>query len=190
MLRAVNWLIIRTSGNVWLFIVTAVVAFGSLSLLMQIGASFPAVAGGAQPFDLQNGLTAGEVIEQLAGYTDEAHRQYYLFTAIDYVFPFAAGLFLAAIAAFCLRRSFPYAYAMLAERALLPLLMAGSLFDWCENAAALVAILSYPETSAWLASALVAAKRLKLTLVIATQLLVALLVLTTAARWLTARLQR
>lgn len=189
MLRGLNKLIIRVSGNGWLFAATAIVFVVSLRLLMQIGESFPAVAGGAQPFDLQNALTGEQVLQQLAGYTAEARRQYYLFTAVDYVFPFAAGLFLAAIAAFCLRRSFPAAYTAVAERALFPLLMAGSLFDWCENIAALAAILSWPDTSAGVATALVTAKRLKLTLVIATQLLVALLLLATAGKWAAARLR-
>jgi hypothetical protein len=187
MLRALNQLIIRVSGNGWLFIVTTAVAFTSLSILIRIGESFPAVAGGAQPFDLQNSLTAGQVLSQLALYTDEAEQQYLVFTAIDYVFPFAAGLFLAAIAAFCLRRSFPGAYAAMESRSLYPLLMAGSLFDWCENIAALTAILSWPDTPDGVASAIVIAKRFKLTLVIGTQILVGLLLLATAAKWLVGR---
>jgi hypothetical protein len=190
MIGGLNRLIIRISCSGWLFIATTVVFVTSLGALMQIGEAFPAVAGGAQPFDLQNDLTTAQVVDQLRAYTDDARRQYFLFTAIDYVFPLAAGLFLAAIAAFCLRRSFPEAYALAAGRSLFPLLMAGTLFDWVENLAALAAILSYPEVSTGLATALVVAKRLKLTLVVTVQLLVALLLLATAWKWLAARLRR
>jgi hypothetical protein len=183
MLGALHRLIVRVSANGWLFTATTVVMVACLRALIEIGAGFPAVAGGAPPFDLQNALTAPEVLSQLAGYGDEARRRYFLFTAIDYLFPFAAGVFLAAIIAFCLRRSFPGIYASLDGRRLLPAFMAGSLFDWCENIAALTAILSYLETPAAVATAVVVAKRFKLALVIATQALALLLLLVTAARW-------
>lgn len=184
MLGMLNRLIVRTSTSGWLFLAAMVVAFASLSALMQIGKTFPGVAGGAQPFDLQNGLTGAQVLAQLAAYTDEARRQYLLFTAIDYVFPFSAGLFLAAIGAFCLRHTFPGVYAAVNARNLLPLLMLSSLFDWCENVAAITAILAWPGTTAAMATALVAAKKLKLTFLVVTQTLVALLMLATAAVWL------
>lgn len=189
MLRALNRLIIRVSGSGWLFALTTVLAFGSLALLMQIGEAFPAVAGGAQPFDLQNELTPDEVLGQLPGYTAEARRLYLQFTAIDFLFPFAAGLFLAAIAAFSMRHGFPAPYGWLTARNLLPILMLGTLFDWCENVAAVSAIYAWPDTSAALASALVTAKKLKLTLVIASQLLAALLLLAAAASWIGRSLQ-
>ncbi len=179
MLGALNRLIIRVSANPWLFIATTVIFITSLRALMQIGETFPAVAGGAQPFDLQNGLTGEQVLLQLAGYTDAAVRQYSIFTAIDYVFPFAAGLFLAAITAFCLRRAFPGVYAAMAGRKLLPLLMLGSLFDWAENVAAITAILAYPDTTPGMATAIVLAKRLKLACVVISQVLALLLLMAT-----------
>lgn len=189
MLGMLNRLIVRTSTSPWLFLAAMVIAFSSLGALMQIGKNFPAVAGGAQPFDLQNDLTGAQVLAQLPAYTDAARRLYGLFTAIDYVFPFSAGLFLAAIAAFCLRHTFPAAYAALDARRLLPLLMIASLFDWCENVAAITAILSWPATTPAMATALVAAKKLKLTFLAVTQGLVALLMLATAARWLAMKLR-
>jgi hypothetical protein len=189
MLWALNGLIVRVSGNGWLFALTTVLAFGSLTILMQIGEAFPAVAGGAQPFDLQNELTAAEVLAQLPGYTEQARGLYLQFSAIDFVFPFAAGLFLAAIAAFSMRHAFPAAYGWLTARSLLPLMMLGTLFDWCENVAALSAIYSWPDTGAGLATAPVIAKKLKLTMVIASQLLAALLLLAAAAAWIGRRLR-
>lgn len=187
MLSALHRLIVRVSASGWLFAATSVVMVASLRTLIAIGEGFPAVAGGAPPFDLQNALTGPEVLSQLGAYGAEARRQYFLFTAIDYLFPFAAGLFLAAIIAFCLRRSFPSTYASLDGRRLLPVFMAGSLFDWGENVAALTAILSYPDTPTAVATALVVAKRLKLVLVIATQSLALVLLAVTAGRWVLTR---
>ncbi|MBM4197253.1 MAG: hypothetical protein FJ197_09205 [Gammaproteobacteria bacterium] len=65
-----------------------------------------------------NGLTVADVLAQLPGYTEQARAKYRLFTAIDYVFPVAGGLFIAAVAGVWL-----------------PWLMLASLFDWCENVA-------------------------------------------------------
>lgn len=189
MLRRLNQLVIRISTSGWLFIATTVVAFGSLGILNQIGAAFPAHAGGAQPFDLQNGLTTGQVFAQIAGYTEQARRLYYLFTAIDYVFPLAAGLFLAAAGAFGLRHGLPAIYATLAQRQLFPLFLLGSAFDWCENVAALTAIVGYPDAPAVVPALLVGAKRLKLFFVLLTNGLVAVLLLVAAARWLGRRLR-
>jgi hypothetical protein len=64
-------------------------------------------AAGNQPFDLQNALTPAEVYPQLATWTENARTLYYAFTLIDYAFPFFAGLFIAATAAFALRVSLP-----------------------------------------------------------------------------------
>ena len=183
-----NRLILRISVSGWWFAGTALLAFASLSALKRIGAGFPAVAGGAQPFDLQNGLTADQILQQLAGYTDQARQTYLVFTSIDYVFPFAAGLFLAALGAFGLRHGFPGVYAEAARRNLFPLFLAGTLFDWCENIASLTAIMSYPDTSAALAGAVVLAKGLKLVLVSTTQGLAVLLLLAAAAKRLRRRL--
>jgi hypothetical protein len=187
MLSALNRLIVRTSSSPMLFLAATVVMVATLAAILRIGASFPAIAGGAEPFDLQNGLTAADVLRQLPGYTVEARRQYALFTAIDYVFPFAAGLFLAAVIAFCLRRSFPGVYAALDARRLLPVLMLATLFDWSENVLVLAAIQSWPDTSGALATAIVVAKRLKLACVFLSQGLAVLLLLVTAVKSLRGR---
>jgi hypothetical protein len=183
MLQWLNRLIIRISGSGWLFVLTTVIAFGSLAILMQIGNAFPAHAGGVQPFDLQNALTPEQVYPQIAGYTGRARQLYYLFTTIDYVFPLAAGLFLAAAGAFALRHGLPQIYAGMVSRRLLPLFLIGSAFDWCENVAALTAILSYPEGSSAIATTLVAAKRAKLFFVVVTQALTVVLLLIAGIRW-------
>jgi hypothetical protein len=190
MFQWLNQLVIRISTSGWLFIATTGVFVGSLSALLRIGDAFPAHAGGAQPFDLQNGLTTDQVLPQLAGYTDRACELYYLFTAIDYVFPLAAGLFLGAAGAFALRHGLPGVYATLARRGLFPLFLIGSGFDWCENVAALTATLSYPDVPGTIPALLVTAKRLKLGFVMLTQGTVAVLLLIALGSWLRKRLRQ
>ena len=187
MWQAVNQLIVRVSASGPLFLLTLAVFAGTLFLLTSISNGFPAIAGGAPPFDMQNGLTAAQVLEQLPGYTDEARRQYLAFTAIDYVFPFAGGLFLAAIAAYCLRKQFAPIYARAVAGNWLAWLMLASLFDWCENIAAITAISAWPGTTEAMATAVVVAKKLKLGFLCATQGGVLLLMLASAVRWALAR---
>jgi hypothetical protein len=189
-MQGLSRLIVRVSESAPLFALTTVLAFGSLFALMRIGAAFPPAAAGAAVFDLQNTLTAAQVLEQLPGYTDQARRLYFRFTAVDFLFPFAASLFLAAIVAFCLRHGFPGLYAMALKRRLLPLVMAAALFDWIENVAVLVAITAWPGTTPAMASAIVVAKRLKLGFLFGTQVLVGLLVLATAVRAVLVRSRR
>ena len=178
MLAMLNRLIVRTSSTPWLFVTAFAVNFGTLQAMFQIARRFEAETG-FQPFDLQNGLTPQQVLAQLPAYTDHARQLYFGFTALDYIFPFAGALFMSGIAAFCLRRSFPQLYAALVARNLLPLLMLASLFDWCENVAAITAILSWPDTTTAMATAIVVAKKLKLGFLYTTWSLVAVLVAAT-----------
>jgi len=185
-------LVIRTSRTWWLYLGVVVLFVGSLLSLLRIGERFPAHAGGNPPFDLQNGLSTAEVYPQIATYTDTARELYHVFTLIDYVFPFSAGLFIAATAAFALRNSLPKWYAVLTARNLLPVFMLGTAFDWLENIAALSAISLYPAETGWLPVLLVLAKRLKLACVMAGQLAMLLLLVYAAGNWLAAtfRLRR
>jgi hypothetical protein len=187
MAAALQRLIVRISATGTWYVAVLVVAVGSFMALMRIGAAFPAVAAGAGPFDLQNGLAAGDVYRQLSGWTPAARQLYFLFSAVDWVFPLAAGLGLAATIAFCLRTSAPRAYAWLSGRTLLPLLLAPTAFDWLENIFAVAAVATYPQGPAWLPAALVAAKRAKLAGLAVVQPMMFGLVLYAAGRWLVSR---
>lgn len=162
MLGRLQDLILRVSRTWWLYLVVVVLFTGSLQSLMRIGDRFPAHAGGALPFDLQNDLRADQVYPQLAGYTEQARELYYAFTLIDYAFPFFGGLFITATVAFALRNSLPRIYDTLVARKLLPLLMLATAFDWLENVAALSTIVLYPMEVSWLPTLLVVAKKWKL----------------------------
>lgn len=179
---------IRASRTWWLYLIVVALMVGSLNALMAIGEIFPAHAAGAQPFDLQNNLTAAEVYPQLAGYTDRARELYGLFAAIDFVFPLAAGLFIVATTAFALRHSFPAWYEALARRRLLPLFMVGSAFDWLENVAILTAMGLMPAEVQGLAGLLVLAKRCKLAFTLLAQGVMVLLLVVALGQWVRRRL--
>lgn len=187
MLDKLQDLVLRISRTWWLYLFVVAVFAGSLQVLILIGERFPNVAAGAVPFDLQNELLASQVYVQLAGYTEQARNFYYVFTAIDFVFPFFAGLFLAATTAFALRNSLPGFYEALVARKLLLIPMLATAFDWMENLTAVATISLYPTELGWLPALLVAAKKLKLAFMVFSNgvMLVALLV--AAALWLLRR---
>lgn len=187
MAAALQRLIVRISTTGTWYVLVAAVAVGSFSILMRIGGAFPAVAGGAAPFDLQNDLAAGDVHRQLSGWTPAARQLYLIFSAVDWVFPLAAGLFLAATIAFCLRTALHRAYQWLATRTLLPLLLVPTACDWIENVFAMATVATYPDGPAWLPVALVVARQAKLATLAVVQPLMAGLVLYAAGRWLVSR---
>lgn len=188
-MNRVNALVIYCSQRIWLFLLCMFVAFGALAAVFTpLGRVFAELTGGAQMYDFQNALTVAEAIEQLPLYTGAARDVYYAFTFVDYFFPFFAGLFLAAIAAFSLRHLAPAAYAWVSERRLWPLLLLGTLCDWTENVFALSLIAGQPADPAALATGLVLAKKAKLLFVMAAQLIGWSLLLLAALKWLGRRL--
>jgi hypothetical protein len=190
MLGRLQDLIIRISRTWWLYLIVLVLFIGSLRSLTRIGDHFPAYAGGAVPFDLQNDLRADDVYLQLTGYTEQARELYYAFALIDYAFPFFAGLFIAATVAFALRNSLPRLYDALVARKLLLVFMLATAFDWLENVAAATAIVLYPTEVTWLPNLLVVAKKCKLAAMLASNGIMFAAVLLAAGIWLVRRIRR
>lgn len=187
MLGRLQAIALRISRTWWLYLTVFFLFSGSLQALMQIGARFPEVAGGANPFDLQNDLVASAVYPQLAGYTDQAVRLYYAFNLIDYAFPLFAGLFITATVAFALRNSAPRFYEALVARRLLLVLMIATAFDWLENLAAIATITLYPTEYGWLPVLLVTAKKFKLAFMVFSNGVMFAALLFAAGTWLLRR---
>jgi len=189
MLGRLQDLILRISRTWWLYLIVLSLFVGSLRALMRIGDRFPAYAGGAAPFDLQNDLLADQVYPQLAGYTQQARELYYAFTLIDYAFPFFAGLFITATVAFSLRKSLPRLYDALVARKLLLVLMLATAFDWLENVTAVSMIVLYPTEVGGLPALLVAAKKCKLAALMVSNGAMTAAVLFAAGSWLLRRMR-
>ena len=101
-MRVLSDLILKASRSWPLFLLALAVTFGSLFVFTSvIQPRFEALTG-FPPYDLQNQLTVEQVYAQLGAYPAEARQLYYGFAAIDFLFPFFASLFLAAITAFSL----------------------------------------------------------------------------------------
>ena len=183
-MRQLNDLIIRCSQTWWLFLLSVIVAFGSLfAVFGPVRIAFAELTGGLTPFDFQNSLSVDEIFEQLAAWNEAAVQLYYAFSFVDFFFPFFAGLFLAAIAAFSLRHLSPRLYDHVAQRRLFPLMMLGPAFDWLENLCALFVIGRYPAEMTAAAGLLVVAKQGKLAAVALSQLVAFLLLVLAAGKW-------
>ena len=187
-MKFLNQLVIRISKSGWLYPIVFAGFFGSLQVLLRIAGHFPEHAAGAVPFDLQNTLTAEQIFTQLAGYSGEAYRLYYIFTGVDYFFPLFAGLFLAATAAFLLRHSSPRWYAIAEQNNLFVLFLLATVFDWLENITLLSVIAAYPNENHSIATLAVAAKTGKLGFVFLFQGITGLLILFAAGKWITQKL--
>jgi hypothetical protein len=189
MLGRLQDLVVRISRTWWLYLIVLLLFIGSLRALTRIGDHFPAYAGGATPFDLQNDLRADQVYPQLAGYTAQARELYYAFTLIDYAFPFFAGLFITATVAFALRNSLPRLYAAVVARKLLLVLMLATAFDWLENVTAVSTIILYPAEVSWLPAMLVVAKQCKLAALMVSNVAMFAALLGAAGYWLLRRIR-
>lgn len=162
MLSAVNRFIVDCSRSWWKTLLLFAGQTACLLSLMRIEQGFPAIASGARPFDMQNDLTVAQVFEQLAGYSEQAFSDYYLFQAVDYLFPLLAGLFMAAIFSFALRHAAPGWYEFAVSKNLLILLLAATLFDFLENLNFLRVVVSWPDQATLAAQLGVMAKQAKL----------------------------
>ena len=186
-MRWYNDLAVRTSHSAWLFVMSAVFAFGSLSFVfMNINVAFEPVVG-AQMFDFQNNLTTTQIYEQLQNYTEETFALYYAFLFIDFYFPFFAGLVLAAAAAFSWRYLMPARYERIKARNLFALFLLPTLFDWGENLFAITVVGAYPDMLQWAASGLVLCKKAKLATVMLANLVTGLSLVLCALKWLGAK---
>ncbi|MGI9330952.1 MAG: hypothetical protein ACR2QB_09590 [Gammaproteobacteria bacterium] len=184
-------LVIRFSRSWRLFLLAAVVTFGSLYLFIGvIQPRFEALTGGAVPYDLQDELSVEQVYTQLATYSADARQLYYVFSAIDFAFPFFASLFLAAITAFSLRYLWPAAYQWLGTHKLWWLLLIPAVFDWAENIFALTVIINHGQELRGAAAAMIYAKMGKLTLVTLSQILGWGLLLLATVKWIFITIRR
>ena len=183
-MRWYNDLVIRTSRSPWLFINSAVFAFGSLAFVfLNINVPFE-TAVGAQMFDFQNDLTTEHIFEQLVHYDDDVRSLYYAFLFVDFYFPFFAGLVMAAAGAFALRYLSPKGYEAAKAHNLFVVFLIPTVFDWGENIFALTVVNAWPEPLGWAAAGLVLCKKGKLAGVVFFQIIVGLSLGFAALLWL------
>jgi hypothetical protein len=146
-----------------------VMFFGTFALLMLAAAWFRGASGDAEPFDLQNGLTADDVRVQLAGYGDGAELRYLVFAAVDVFFPLIGALLLASVTAACLRSASPRTYERAMRSRLILLFFVPTLMDWTENAFAVWLVLAGEPASSFAITGLLVAKSAKLATLVAAQ---------------------
>ena len=183
MLKAINGFIVNCSMTWWKVLLLFAGQMATFQGLNAITARFPGITAGDIPFDMQNELQPGQIFEQLAGYTEQAFSDYYLFQAIDFAFPLVAGLFLASLFAFGFRHALPKAYEFATARNLLVLMLLPVLFDYLENIHMLWAVSAWPERVDLAAQLAVAAKKAKLATLYTAFALTGLALLGALLRW-------
>lgn len=182
-MRWYSKLVISTSESAWLFVMSAVFAFGSLAFVFNnIKIPFEKTVGSPM-FDFQNTLTTAQIFEQLPHYDESMFALYDAFLFIDFYFPFFAGLVMAAAGAFALRHLAPEFYKRASAGNLFALFLIPTVFDWGENTFALALVNAYPTELQWAATGLVLFKKAKLAGIILFQGLVILLLLAAAFKW-------
>lgn len=187
-MRWYNDLVVRVSYSAWLWVMSAVFAFGSLYFVfLNINVPFEKIVG-AQMFDFQNALTVEQIFRQLPHYDDQARALYTAFLFIDFYFPFFAGLVMAAAGAFAWRYLAPGFYAKFDARGLFVVFLVPTLFDWGENIFAITVVAAYPEELSWAAAMLVLCKKGKLATVMLFQGVVWLSLAAAVLKWTGRRL--
>jgi hypothetical protein len=184
MVRKLSEFIANCSRSWWKFLLFLGGQLGTMAVLMSITGRFPAVTGGYEPFDMQNTLSAEDIFVQLATYTPEAFRLYWIFQAVDYLFPLFAGLMLATAGTFALRHAAPGLYAQAVERATLPLFLLPTVFDWLENLNLLWVAAAWPDQAQVAATLGVVAKLGKLATLNIVFVTVGILLAWAAVRWI------
>ena len=183
-MKSLNNLFITVSHSGWLFIFSAIMAFGSLFIVFfNINAVFEPIVG-AQLFDFQNELTVEQVFEQLPNYNEAAIDLYYAFVFVDYLFPVFASLTLGAASAFAIRYLSTKWYEKINSLNLFAIYFIPAMFDWIENTAAIIVINGYPNELTAIAGVLVLAKKGKLTTVMLMQLVSWAILLIALLKWI------
>jgi hypothetical protein len=182
-MRWYNDLVVRVSHSAFLWLMSAVFAFGSLFFVfMNINVPFEHAVG-AQMFDFQNELTVEQIFAQLPYYDEQVRALYKAFLFIDFYFPFFAGLSLAAAAACACRFLAPGFYDNVRSRSLFALFLIPTLFDWSENLSAIAVVGAYPDELTWAATLLVLFKKGKLTTVMLLNVITGLSLVAAALKW-------
>ena len=109
---------------------------------------FQEATAGLRPFDLNTGIDAQQMYQELPSYTDESRRLYAWFAVADYVYPIANAAFFALLWAWMFAKAPNPFFAGLRNYGILLLPFLFTLVDWSENLGFLIVIFNYP-TEYW-----------------------------------------
>jgi hypothetical protein len=109
-----------------------------------IAPEFGEATSGLKPFDLNFGITAEMIYQQLPSYTDLSRRIYVQFAIIDFIYPAAAASFFVLLWAWLFKRAPNRFFKQVADLGMLPVPFLFAIVDWLENFGFLIVIFSYP----------------------------------------------
>jgi hypothetical protein len=144
MLNRLNqWAAANASGrNILLAFGTAIVSL--LVMALVITPAFQAATAGLRPFDLNFGITAQQMYQDLPAYTDASRLLYLAFAAIDTIYPAAVAVFFMLFWTWLFAKAPGRMFSQLVSYGIYLVPSLYMLVDWSENAGFLFVIFSYP----------------------------------------------
>ncbi len=131
-----------TGKKILLMLALTIASFYAMAFV--ILPMFQEATGGLRPFDLNTGINAEQMYQELPVYTDESRSLYILFAIADYIYPLANAGFFALLWAWMFSRSPNRFFDQLARYGIFLLPFLFTLVDWSENLGFMFVIFSYP----------------------------------------------
>ena len=138
-----NFLFTQASGaKIILMLLLTIASFYVMAFV--VVPLFQEATAGLQPFDLNTGIDAQQMYQELPSYTDESRRLYAWFAVADYIYPIANAAFFALLWAWMFAKAPNPFFAGLRNYGILLLPFLFTLVDWSENLGFLIVIFNYP----------------------------------------------
>ena len=172
-----------SARNVLLLLAITIISFAMMATV--ITPAFQEATDGLRPFDLNRGINAEVMYEELPRYTARSKTIYLWFALLDYLYPAAAAAFVALLWASMFNRAPNRGYERLTKAGILGVPFMYALTDWLENAGFVFIIYSYPSQYPGIAAITGMLKRFKpFTALIVVSLTLVIAVITLWLVWL------
>ncbi len=172
-----------SARNVLLLLAITIISFAMMATV--ITPAFQEATDGLRPFDLNRGINAEVMYEELPRYTARSKTIYLWFALVDYLYPAAAAAFVALLWAWMFNRAPNRGYERLTKVGILGVPFMYALIDWLENAGFVFIIFSYPSQYPGIAAITGTLKRFKpFTALIVISLTLVIAVITLWLVWL------
>jgi hypothetical protein len=131
-----------TGRNILMQLILAVVSFVLMAFVF--APAFGDVTNGLKPLDLNFGIGAEKIYQDLPSYTDASRNIYIWFAMADFVFPATAAAFFSLLWGWLFNRAPASLFERLTAAGILLFPFLFPLIDWLENFCFLFVIFSYP----------------------------------------------
>ncbi len=138
-----RFLLRRATGiAIWTQLILAVASFVLMAFVFT--PAFSEVTNGLRPLDLNFGIGAEKIYQDLPFYTDASRSIYVWFALADFVYPATAAAFFSLLWAWLFKRAPAPLFDRLTSAGVLLFPFLFTLIDWLENFCFLFVVFSYP----------------------------------------------